>query len=125
MPETCLQCGCEFFGQLTGDCPSCGFRVLEAALHAEVERLEAEWKAACDCLGKDYEGEWDVGDKRRSLDSLVSEAMAQKDEEVARLRNALKLCIGDTVGHVWDTISDEDVDSWLRAAEAAGRSHDR
>lgn len=52
----------------------------------DIERLQAELKTAYFCLGPDYDGEWDLGEKRRPLDSLVSEALAQKDNEIERLQ---------------------------------------
>lgn len=71
------------------------YRALSGADKPEIVRLRAEWQATCDVLGEDYASEWDVGKNRRPLDSLVSEALSQKDSENARLQaivDALPKC---------------------------------
>lgn len=52
------------------------------ALIAEVRRLRAERHCTLFCVGYDRKDD-------RPLDSLVSEALAQKDNEIARLREVL------------------------------------
>ncbi len=57
------------------------------ALVNENAELRAEMGAVCTMLGEDYEGEMDIPDnKRRPLDSLASEALAQKDNTIAELK---------------------------------------
>ena len=64
-------------------------RDLEAGTAAALDRLEeveAERKCTLDSLGDDYAGEFDLPvSKQRPLDSLVVEALAQKDNRIAEL----------------------------------------
>lgn len=65
-------------------------------LEVKIAGLQSERKAALDCLGPDYTGEFDLPpDKQRPLDSLVSEVLSQRDEEIADLRRQLALYARD------------------------------
>ncbi|MHC4404334.1 MAG: hypothetical protein ACYTG0_32165 [Planctomycetota bacterium] len=56
----------------------------------EIEQLREELASTCEVLGEDYAGEMDLPDeKRRPVDSLASESLAQKDNEIERLREEL------------------------------------
>jgi hypothetical protein len=93
----------------------------------EVERLRAEWQATCDLLGEGYAGEWDLPDeKRRPLDSLVSEVLAQRDEEVERLQKGLDSAVktarqrDKAIARVWDALGctiDLNITVWDQVAE--------
>jgi hypothetical protein len=96
-------------------------------LKAEVNKLRAEWQATCDLLGEGYAGEWDLPDeKRRPLDSLVSEVLAQRDEEVERLQKGLDSAVktarqrDKAIARVWNALGctiDLNITVWEQVAE--------
>lgn len=80
-------------------------------LIAEVVRLRAEMAATCFILGEDYSGEMELPDKkRRPLDSLVSEALAQKDNELAEYVEEafqqIAFCEKGEMAGWWDSMAD-------------------
>ncbi len=95
----------------------------------EIERLQAEQAATYAVLGEDYDDEASVPDaKRRPLDSCTIEALAQKDNEIERLKESLeqihelpRFVVAGISSSPEELIKASAVDAITKAAETGGK----
>jgi hypothetical protein len=102
--------------------PECRDRVI-AQRDATIAGLHAERKECLIYLGKDYAREFDLpSNKQRPLDSLVSEALAQKDNEIAE-RDATIREQGAKIAELIKACKVKD--GQLEKAQVANKRHQR